>query len=241
MKKTVEALLEPIVAIAALATIPLTILQAQGVTSTALESAEWAVWAVFAIELLFFVSFDWPAHLVSLPALGRLIVVVVSFPPFPNFLALTSLARLARLIRLLRLTGVTALGVTALKAILGRRGLIHIAAITALLILAGGGCLSILEPETVKGGFGDGVWWAIVTASTVGYGDIAPSTALGRIIAVLLMIVGIGLMSTLAASITTYFVHHTEENNMDEVLARLGRIERLLAERKALDDERPPG
>src|SRR5271165_1513571 len=78
-----------------------------------------------------------------------------------------------------------------MKEILGRRGLLHVAAITTLLILVGGGCLSILEPETVKGGFGDGIWRAIVAATTVGYGDISPSTLWGRIIAALLMLVGI--------------------------------------------------
>ena len=101
-------------------------------------------------------------------------------------------------------------------------------AVTTLLILVGGGCLSILEPRTVRGGYGDGIWWAIVTASTVGYGDIAPSTVPGRIIAVLLMLVGIGLMSTLAASITSYFVQQTANTEFKDLTARLDRIESIL-------------
>jgi Ion channel len=96
----------------------------------------------------------------------------------------------------------------------------------------GGGCLSILEPQTVKGGYGDGIWWAIVTASTVGYGDISPSTPAGRLIAVALMLVGIGLMSTLAASITAHFVQETENAQLREVCTRLERIETLLGERQ---------
>jgi voltage-gated potassium channel len=115
-----------------------------------------------------------------------------------------------------------------MKEILGRRGLVYIAAITTFLILVGGGCLSILEPQTVKGGYGDGIWWAVVTASTVGYGDISPSTPWGRIIAVLLMVVGIGLMSTLAASITSYFVQQTANTESRDLIARLDRIERVL-------------
>jgi voltage-gated potassium channel len=101
-------------------------------------------------------------------------------------------------------------------------------AITTLLILVGGGCLSILEPKTVKGGYGDGIWWAIVTASTVGYGDIAPTTLWGRLIAVLLMLVGIGLMSTLAASITSHFVQQTANVELKDMSARLERIEEML-------------
>jgi len=115
-----------------------------------------------------------------------------------------------------------------MKEILGRRGLVYTTAITTFLILVGGGGLAILEPQTVKGGYGDGIWWAIVTASTVGYGDISPSTLPGRIIAVLLMLVGIGLMSTLAASITTYFVQHTANIELKDLTARLERIEKIL-------------
>jgi voltage-gated potassium channel len=138
------------------------------------------------------------------------------------------LARIVRLLRLTRLTTVAVLGLAALKEILGRRGLVYVVAITTLLILVGGGCLSILEPETVKGGYGDGIWWAIVTASTVGYGDIAPTTLWGRLIAVLLMLVGIGLMSTLAASITSHFVQQTANTELKDMSARLERIEGLL-------------
>ena len=109
------------------------------------------------------------------------------------------------------------------------------AAIAAFIILAGGAGLTLLEPQTVKGGFADGVWWAIVTASTVGYGDIAPSTIWGRFIAILLMLSGVGLMSTLAASITSYFVGQEGNAALTELKERTTRIEellhRLLAER----------
>jgi voltage-gated potassium channel len=88
----------------------------------------------------------------------------------------------------------------------------------------------------VKGGYGDGIWWAIVTATTVGYGDISPSTLWGRIIAVLLMLVGIGLVSTLAASITSYFVQQTANTEFKDLTARLDRIESVLEQ---LSQEQP--
>ena len=189
---------------------------------------DWAVWSVFAIEFLFIVSLAPRVQIFKPSTVADFAVVVLSFPLLPNFLALVRLARLVRFFRLARLAGVTARGLGALKEILGRRGLLYTIAITSVLILVGGGCLSILEPETVKGGYGDGIWWAIVTASTVGYGDIAPTTLPGRLIAVLLMLVGIGLMSTLAASITSYFVQQTAGTEMKDVAARLDRIERIL-------------
>ena len=53
----------------------------------------------------------------------------------------------------------------------------------------------------------------------------------------LLMLAGIGLMSTLAASITTYFVHQTEDSELKEVTARLERIERILLEQRNSEHE----
>src|ERR1019366_7085096 len=92
--------------------------------------------------------------------------------------------------------------------------------VSVLIIVAGGTSLVLLEPQTVKGGFGDGVWWAIVTAATVGYGDIAPSTLVGRLIAVVLMLSGVGLVSTLAASITAYFLGAEENSGLTELRER---------------------
>jgi len=189
---------------------------------------DWAVWSIFVLEFLFVVSARPRAPLLRPSTIFDFAVVAISFPLLPNLLALVRVARLVRLLRLARLAGVTARGLGALKEILGRRGLLYTVAITTLLILVGGGSLSILEPQTVKGGFGDGIWWAVVTASTVGYGDIAPSTVLGRVIAVLLMLVGIGLMSTLAASITSYFVQQSANTETKDLADRLERIETIL-------------
>jgi voltage-gated potassium channel len=223
-----RAALDLAVILGALATIPLVVLQEQGDRSSALNAMDWAVWGIFLLEFLFLVGSAPRGQILKFSPIVSFTVVLLSFPPMPNLLGLVRLARLARALRLLRLTGVTARGLAAMKEILGRRGLIYLAAITTLLILVGGGCLSILEPQTVKGGFGDGVWWAVVTASTVGYGDISPSTPWGRLIAVLLMLVGVGLMSTLAASITSYFVRQTENTEFKALSARLERIERIL-------------
>ena len=209
--------LDVAVVLGALATIPLTVLQERGARSQALDTMDWTVWGVFAIEFVFILCLTPRVQFRRLSTAADFAVVVLSFPLLPNLLALVRLARIVRLLRLTWLTAVTIRGLTALKEILGRRGLIYTVAITTLLILVGGGCLSILEPETVKGGYGDGSWWAVVTASTVGYGDIAPTTFLGRLIAVLLMLVGIGLMSTLAASITSYFVQQTSNTEMKDV------------------------
>ena len=64
--------------------------------------------------------------------------------------------------------------------------------------------------------FFDGIWWSFVTATTVGYGDISPSTPAGRVIAALLMIAGIGLIGSLTSTLTAlFFQRHENETKKD--------------------------
>ena len=67
----------------------------------------------------------------------------------------------------------------------------------------------------------DGIWWAFVRATTVGYGDISPGTLYGRIIAMVFMLVGIGLISTVTSTITLYFLNAGHKKNVtDEMIKR---------------------
>lgn len=111
---------------------------------------------------------------------------------------------------------------------MGVRSLIYMTTLTGLMTLTGGALLTVLEPETVGSDLGNGVWWAIVTVSTVGYGDIAPTTALGRSVAVLLMMLGLGLLSTLAAAISAFFIESDSDADMAGLRQQLDRIERRL-------------
>jgi voltage-gated potassium channel len=86
------------------------------------------------------------------------------------------------------------------------------------------------QPGASINHFGDALWWAIVTCTTVGYGDHFPVTAGGQIIAVLLMILGIAALSVLTASIAALYVDQDEEPELAELRAQLDRIEQLLTE-----------
>jgi len=161
-----------------------------------------------------------------------LVVVLVSFPLLPALFALVRLARLARLLRLARLVGISARAFPALKSTVGRRGVLYVAALLLLLVTVAGAIMSLAEPQTVKGNLWDGMWWAIVTATTVGYGDISPATPVGRLIAIALMLLGIGLTATLAASVAAFFVTQDRGSDSVEIAARLERVEQLLMELK---------
>jgi len=68
--------------------------------------------------------------------------------------------------------------------------------------------------------FGDALWWAVVTITTVGYGDITPVTVEGRVIAVGLMIVGIALLGVVTASVAAWFVRLTGDREDEEKAAQ---------------------
>src|SRR5213083_2716984 len=63
--------------------------------------------------------------------------------------------------------------------------------------------------------FGIGIWWAIVTLGTVGYGDVVPHTTWGRVVGSVVIVVGVTFVSFLIATVTSYFVA-AEEAEADE-------------------------
>ena len=89
----------------------------------------------------------------------------------------------------------------------------------------------ISEPQIKS--FGDGMWLALVTITTVGYGDIELYTTLGRFVASALMLLGMGLIASLTAIISVKFIqnfvdHHTN----DDVLEKLDEMQKDLDELK---------
>lgn len=86
-------------------------------------------------------------------------------------------------------------------------GFVYVLYSTIITLLAGAVGIYFAEYEKTINSIGDALWWAFVTITTVGYGDISPSAVLGRIIAVILMIVGIGFIGMLTGTIATYILN----------------------------------
>jgi voltage-gated potassium channel len=136
--------------------------------------------------------------------LGRfdLVIVVVTAPWFllagAHGGSIVVILRLARVSRVLIATR----GVRRLFARLGR-----VAVVAAAVLFVGAAMAYYSEHPTNPefGTFGDAIWWATVTLTTVGYGDIVPITTAGRLDGAAIMFMGVALLGLLAGSLASFF------------------------------------
>jgi voltage-gated potassium channel len=141
------------------------------------------------------------------------------------------LARFFRILRILRLLrGVKSAATLVQELTKSRRQ----TATFAILLLTGititFSSIAILIAEKGRGQIdtpGKALWWCIETIATVGYGDVAPQTTLGRIVAGITMIMGIAIFGSLTAVITSLVLEPAKEAN-DPILAKLEKIEEEL-------------
>ena len=136
-----------------------------------------------------------------------------SIPSF-GFLQVTALFRLARLSRLARITRIMRgqAGKTLLLDVLNNRSqyATFITVLAAGIVLSTASILVLNEesrdPEANIQTGGDALWWAVVTITTVGYGDFYPITTLGRITGFFVMVAGIGIIGALASILASLLV-----------------------------------
>lgn len=109
-------------------------------------------------------------------------------------------------------------------------GFIYLFSISIAIIVLSALLFSVFEHQTLS----DSLWWAITTATTVGYGDDTPHTAVGKIIAVGLMFGGIGFIGLLTSTITDFFtkeaspsLEHAESQNEGDLQQLLTKIDTL--------------
>lgn len=190
----------------------------------AAEAVAWTSWAAFAV--------DYVVGLCLAPVRRQYIrrhwldLIVVALP-------------LLRPLRLLRL--LTLLSVLHAKAGSRLRGqvLTYAAGGTALMCVLA--ALAVLDaerraPEGTANitSFGDALWWAITTITTVGYGDRFPVTGVGRAVALALMLCGIALLGVVTATLASWLVQRVSEAEEESQAATRRQVADLAAEVKAL-------
>ena len=193
-------------------------------------AADWFIWAAFAFEYLVRLALTDNRWRFMRRQWADLLIVILPF------LRPLRILRSARALRLLRVTRLVA--VLSAAGHLGRRLLVrhklHYAVLVTGAAVVGAAALVFAVEHGGEGSihtFGDALWWAVTTVTTVGYGDTIPVTPAGRGIAAFLMVFGIGLLGVLTANVAAFFIEKEQADpiseKLDEVLRRLDQLERL--------------
>ena len=188
------------------------------------EAVIWTTWALFVV--------DYVVNLVLAPQRFRW------FYTHLFDLAVVVLPML-RPLRLLRL--VTILVVLQRTAGAAFRGRVILYVTGASLLLVWVAALTVLDAERGNDGtiqtFGEGLWWAFVTITTVGYGDYFPVTPTGQLVAVGVMLGGIALIGVVTATLASWIVERVSATNESEKAATKSHIDELAVELRALREE----
>lgn len=138
--------------------------------------------------------------------------------------------RLARLVRLIRFhhlfwrLGIAGKWTQAYHRFIYKTGFIYLFSISVAIIVLSAFLFSLTEKQTLA----NSLWWAVTTATTVGYGDETPHTAFGKIIASVLMFGGIGFIGLLTSTITDFFTSRAEQSAASEESRQQSDITKLL-------------
>jgi voltage-gated potassium channel len=159
-------------------------------------------WIVFIVDLVVHVRLI-PKFLRTGWGVFDLVVVVLTAPWFliPGFgsARFLALARLARLVRVLKAGG------RQIKRLFQQLGRVGVVLVIIVLTCAYVAYSAERATNPLFNSFGTSVWWAIVTVTTVGYGDVYPITTAGRITGVVLMFAGVALIGVLAGTLASFF------------------------------------
>jgi voltage-gated potassium channel len=114
-----------------------------------------------------------------------------------------------RLLRMATAGMVLARAATEIRTLFSRGGLPYILGFAVLAMLVGGAGFYWLDPSIHS--YTEGLWLAFVTAATVGYGDVVPTTPASRILAVIIVVIGLALLSVVTASVAAFFIGEDEK------------------------------
>lgn len=186
------------------------------------EAVVWVTWVVFGLDYVI-----------------RLVITKNRWRWFYRHLLDLAIVVLPMLrpLRLMRFFTIIAILQRGAGSILRGRVMIYTIGATILTIFIAS--LAVYDAERDVGNissFGDAIWWAFVTITTVGYGDLAPVTATGRAIAVGLMIGGIALIGVVTATLASWIVERVSDNTQKSATASEQQVEDLRLEVRELKE-----
>jgi voltage-gated potassium channel len=196
----------------------------------AVESLEWLITLVFAAE--FFsrlgASYDRRAYF-----RGHWIDLISVIPPARWLRPF----RLLRLLRLIRAFAGVARALGHVQRLATHRGLIWLFAAWLAVMFLSSAALYAAENGVNAAVTSplDALWWGITTMTTVGYGDVYPVTAEGRVAATVLMVLGIALYSAITATVTSFML--LDRGSTTDIVGRLERLAGLRTDGNLSDAE----
>jgi voltage-gated potassium channel len=237
-ERATEWLRVPLI-VAALLAIPTIIVQESNLGESweiLAKVLDWCIWAMFAANLVIMLSIvpDRRRWLINNP---MDVLIVVLTPPF-----LPATLKLARVLPIVRLVWLVAVG-NRLRKVFSLEGLRYAALVVFTVVVGGGVVFVAVEPGQELSAW-DGLWWAAETVTTVAYGDIYPTTALGRIVAIAVMTAGIGFVALLTGALAQHFLYGWSEGaapdpgeaemmrKLDELSSQITELQKALGERQ---------
>lgn len=166
------------------------------------------------------------------------IIDLISIIPFGSIfqsariLKITRLLKYTRFLKFMKLFRIIVLIAKFKKNMdkfLKTNNFIYVLWFTIFTVIIGALGFSLIENRT----FQDGLWWSFVTVTTVGYGDMSPTTGVGRVLAAILMLIGIGFIGMLTGTIATFFLKEEvsngsfKENTIESVKRSLNDFDNL--------------
>lgn len=201
---------------------------------------DWVIWLVFLFETTLLSSLVHDKKRYILSNWMNLVIIIAGIPMewtyTPLIGALRNLRLLLMLFLLVRLSH-------RIRMYLARGHLGIMLVITGIVTVLAGIIVSRLDPSI--GSIWDGMWYAWVTISHTGYGDIVPKTAAARFFGGILIFLGVVLVTVFTANLSAFLIgtnaedeeekivsNQPKEATLQDVMARLDRIERMLEEQK---------
>lgn len=165
--------------------------------------ADIAIWIAFYLEM--FIKLVVSNNYLQTLKKNWFLVIILLLPAFRIF-RLVWLARYLRFIRLLRLQSLVNHLKESTRKLINNLEYIVVGLVSVVLVAS----FSMWQIEAKTGGvidtFGEALWWSVITITTVGYGDIVPSTSSGKIFGAIISFIGIIIFMVIVARITALFV-----------------------------------
>lgn len=192
----------------------------------------WVIWGFFVVETMVLSSLVRDKRRYLLSNWINLLIIAIGIPllwqenPYAGAL---------RGLRILLLLGFLVEMSSTIRAVLAKNNVGLTLLVSLIIIVMAGTSIAAIDPaiETPW----DGIWWAWVTVTTVGYGDLVPESPYGRIFGGVLMVLGLGLFSLITASFSAFLIAREEEEVLQEEERLIGKEEALIAKEEAVVTE----